>query len=345
MGGAPSDRVRAGEFLDSFSAHIDDGAGSERSLGEAVTTTLLCVDDSKTMRKVLEIAFAGEDYRTLLAESADDALGKLRADRPAVAVVDANLGAQSGYDLCQEIKRQAPGVGVLILSSKQQPYDKARGASVGADDFIDKPFDTQQLIDKVAAVARKATEAPAPAAAAARPMAPAAAPAPAAAAASMAARQRSSTLSYGTQSQVPATAPQAHAPAPAAAHAGISPRTPTFTGAQAQAAVHAPAPVVQAPAPTPEPPPAAPIAPTPVTGTPLHSRPAATPAVAPAPVAAAVAGDGQFAEKLGGLGLSPDQVQAVLALSRDVVEKVVWEVVPVLAETMIKEEIKRLTAE
>jgi CheY-like chemotaxis protein len=273
MGGAASNRVRAGEFLDSFSAHIDDGAGSERSLGEAVTTTLLCVDDSKTMRKVLEIAFAGEDYRTLLAENADDALGKLRADRPSVAVVDANLGAQSGYDLCQEIKRQAPGVGVLILSSKQQPYDKARGASVGADDFIDKPFDTQQLIDKVAAV------------------------------------------------------------------------TPTFTGAQAQAVVHAPAPVVQAPAPTPEPPPAAPIAPTPVTGTPLHSRPAATPAVAPAPVAAAVAGDGQFAEKLGGLGLSPDQVQAVLALSRDVVEKVVWEVVPVLAETMIKEEIKRLTAE
>ena len=86
-----------------------------------MTATLLCVDDSKTMRKVLEITFAGENYRTVLAESSEDALGKLRAEKPAVALVDANLGAQSGYDLCQQIKREAPQVGVIILASKQQP--------------------------------------------------------------------------------------------------------------------------------------------------------------------------------------------------------------------------------
>jgi hypothetical protein len=52
-----------------------------------------------------------------------------------------------------------------------------------------------------------------------------------------------------------------------------------------------------------------------------------------------------MAQKLGGLGLSREQVEGVLALSREVVEQVVWEVVPVLAEQLIKEEIKRLTAE
>ncbi|MCE7893490.1 MAG: response regulator, partial [Sorangiineae bacterium PRO1] len=57
------------------------------------------------------------------------------------------------------------------------------------------------------------------------------------------------------------------------------------------------------------------------------------------------AGNGQFAERLSGLGLSKEQVDGVLALSREVVEQVVWEVVPTLAETMIKEEIRRLTAE
>jgi hypothetical protein len=62
-------------------------------------------------------------------------------------------------------------------------------------------------------------------------------------------------------------------------------------------------------------------------------------------VAVAVAANGQLAAKLQHLGLSEAQVSAVLALSREVVEKVVWEVVPVLAETMIKEEIKRLTSE
>jgi hypothetical protein len=50
-------------------------------------------------------------------------------------------------------------------------------------------------------------------------------------------------------------------------------------------------------------------------------------------------------EKLGQLGLTREQVESVLALSREVVEQVVWEVVPVLAEQLIKEEIKRLTAD
>lgn len=117
-----------------------------------MTTTLLAIDDSKTMRKVLEITFSGDTYQVLVADSAQQALEKLRADKPTLALIDANLGsAGGGYDLCQQIKREAPGVGVLILSSKQQPYDKARGASVGADEFMDKPFDTQQILDKTAA--------------------------------------------------------------------------------------------------------------------------------------------------------------------------------------------------
>jgi hypothetical protein len=66
----------------------------------------------------------------------------------------------------------------------------------------------------------------------------------------------------------------------------------------------------------------------PVIPTPAHAEPSALPA--------------DFAGKLNGLGLSAAQVEAVLALSREVVEQVVWEVVPTLAETIIKEELKRL---
>ena len=69
--------------------------------------------------------------------------------------------------------------------------------------------------------------------------------------------------------------------------------------------------------------------------------------MASAPVAAALAsaGNGQFAERLAGLGLSREQVEGVLALSREIVEQVVWEVVPQLAETLIREEIRRLTSD
>ena len=71
----------------------------------------------------------------------------------------------------------------------------------------------------------------------------------------------------------------------------------------------------------------------------------ASPAVAPAAAAAVSSANGHLAAKLAHLGLTDIQVSAVLALSRDVVEKVVWEVVPVLAETMIREELKRLTSD
>jgi hypothetical protein len=90
-----------------------------------------------------------------------------------------------------------------------------------------------------------------------------------------------------------------------------------------------------APTAVPQPGHIAPAAPTHSPTSPSHS--------AVSPVAAAV--NGHLAGKLGDLGLSPAQVEGVLALSREVVERVVWEVVPQLAETIIKEEIARLTRE
>jgi hypothetical protein len=77
------------------------------------------------------------------------------------------------------------------------------------------------------------------------------------------------------------------------------------------------------------------------------AQPQAVPAAArPAAVAvsaATAAASSQLASKVGEMGLSPAQADAVLALSREVIERIVWEVVPVLAETLIKEEIARLT--
>ncbi|MFZ5897535.1 MAG: response regulator transcription factor [Myxococcota bacterium] len=334
-----------------------------------MTTTLLGVDDSKTMRKVIEITFGGEDFKTVLAENADDAMSKLGAERPSIVLVDAALEGTNGYELCQRIKAAAPSVGVLLLASKQQPYDRNRGTQVGADDFVDKPFDTQQLIDKVSALARKlagagshplastqqglgAAAAPPPASAP-RP-APAQAPAHAPAHAPQAvvsarpasldvsARPRSPTLAYGNVNPMAPAAPGAGPVAPMIPSPAAAPRAPVASPAPpAPPAARPPAPVTAPPpvhaAPTPAPPPPAAPAPAP---------PAAAAAAAPIAAAAAAATNGaDFASKLSSLGLTRDQITGVLALSREVVEKVVWEVVPTLAETLIKEEIKRLTSE
>src|SRR5688572_26876401 len=154
------------------------------------------------MRKVLEITFSGEDFRLITCASADEAMAKL-SERPSVALVDAGLDGTTGYELCKRLKAAQPGLGVVILSNKQQPFDKALGGQVGADDFADKPFDTQQLIDKVAGLAKKlgaGAGTPAPA-----PVAVAPAPAPRAAA---------TTLQYGASPVAPVPAPVVAAPSP-----------------------------------------------------------------------------------------------------------------------------------
>ncbi len=325
--------------------------------------TLLAVDDSATMRKVLEITFGGEDFRVLTAEGSQRALAQM-SEEPVAVVIDTSLPDDDPYGLVQQIRSRDPRVAIVLLGSRYTPCDAARGKESGADDSIDKPFDTQQLIDRVkkAIVAREAAGGPAvhaappapaqapvfqppvhsppPAAAppfsasprppVAAPAAPSAAPRP-----GFQAPQRSQTLSFeGRQA--------AASPPPPAVVPGVPPMASPIsrTAPSGMPVVQSPPAQTQAtrgPATAPTNVPGRLSPPTAPSIQPLNAAPPA----AAAPVAAAV--NGHLAGKLGDLGLSPAQVDAVLALSREVVERVVWEVVPQLAETIIKEEIARLT--
>jgi len=332
-----------------------------------VPTTLLAIDDSVTMRKVLEMTFAGEDFRVVTAESADAAFAKLRSERPSIILCDITLEGAGGYAVCAKIKSENPTVAVLLMASKQQPYDAHKGQSARADDFIEKPFDTQQLIDKV----RRLSSRPVETGPAARPAAPTHAPmsmgpatqpgvapvgggpgrpppAPAVPSrapglggpppgpqnrpvpAGVASGVGRGTLAYGAYAMQNPTAP-APPQAPAAPAASANP----FAGARQPAAQAPPSPPATMAAP------AAPHGTSPGVASPAGAGGVATSAA----VAAASASNGQLAAKLQHLGLTDAQVSAVLSLSREVIEKVVWEVVPVLAETMIREELKRLTSE
>jgi DNA-binding response OmpR family regulator len=279
-----------------------------------VASTILAVDDSVTMRKVLEITFVGPEFRCVTVNGPDAALDKLKTEKPALVIADVTLEGRNGYELCKAIKQASPTTPVLILSSKQNPYDAAKGSAAQADDHMDKPYDTQQMIDKV----RKLLSAPAQAPKAAA-VAPAVAPVAAAAAgqqvqpvktpvaagasaATAAAPQRAKTLLYNPGQNAPTLAAPAK-PEPAAAAAKPAVATPTPAG-----------------------------------GIPM--QPKAAPGVSSA---AAAAVNGQITARLEELGLTATQIEGVLALSRDVIERVVWEVVPVMAETIIREEIARLT--
>lgn len=329
---------------------------------------ILVVDDSATMRKIMEMTFAGENAQVVTLDNGDAAAAKAEEVRPDVVLAD--LSAKTdGYAVAHAIKTRPSlaNVAIIALSSQHTPYDASKGQAAGIDDNVVKPFDTQAVIDKVqavlgrprvmpqgaAAAPRAASPSTAPAAGmipppVARPPAPVAPVAPAAAAAT--GRDLKRTMAFGTPLMpVPnPVGPVQHAPA---AHAAPAP-------APAPAPIAAPAPVAPVAAAIPAPKPTLEVVeePVPLT-TPARVAPAPAPMAAPAPVAApapapapavaaaATAAMGTLAQKLGGLGLSQAQVEGVLALSREVVEQVVWEVVPDLAETIIREEIRRLTAE
>lgn len=295
-----------------------------------MSVTLLGVDDSATMRKVLEISFAGEGYKVITADSANAAVGKL-AEKPSVVVLDVSLPDQNGYEACKTIKSKSPGVIVLLMSSKQVPFDAGKGSASGADDHIDKPFDTQSLIDRVnKLLAAKPAQQPV-----AQPPQPVAPPTPVAVA-----TPKPQPVPPAPQPAKPVTPTPAVQPTPATPRpvpGGVATPAPTpvrvaTTQAFEEKAVPAPAPTPARPVASPQPPVAA-------------AKPATPPVAAPAPTPVAAAISGEMSAKLATLGLSPEQVEAVLALSREVVERVVWEVVPPLAEALIKEEIKRLTNE
>ena len=309
--------------------------------------TLLAVDDSATMRKVLEITFGGEDFRVLLADGSQRALAQL-SEEPVAVVIDTSLEGDDPYALVREVRSRDARVAIVLLASRYNPYDAARGKSAGVDDSIDKPFDTQALIDKVKK-AILARESPEPAAAAFAPIElqpPPAAQAPAVIApfasaprppAGPGARlaltpQRSHTLSFEGGPAAPYPPPPAALPAmaPPIVHPPIARTAPSGVPVIQQPSVARPPPV-----------------PAPTSQTPTRASPAAAAHVpaphGPAASAAAASVNGHLAGKLGDLGLTPAQVDAVLSLSREVVERVVWEVVPQLAEAIIKEELVRLT--
>jgi CheY-like chemotaxis protein len=339
-----------------------------------VPKTLLVVDDSATMRKVLEITFSGDEFRVITADGSAAALGRLGED-PRVVLIDTALGADDGYALCREIRRRDPSATIVLLASRHNPYDAAQGRDAGADDFMDKPFDTQQMLDKVrkAIQAREAGAAAASIAPPQTPLSPAtpqtaiqrpqftpsvAAQRPPAPSIVAPDRARARTLMFGDRgqpvdmadSESMLAAPKDATPPP------VQPATLTsgLAGqAKPSAAIYPPLrsqPVVSR-KPEPPAPPAQTTPPTPVVLTPVSIAPVAQAAPAAAPDVKAPSSvlsasvNGQLAGKLGELGLSPQQADAVMALSREVVEKVVWEVVPQLAEMLIKEEIARLTKE
>ena len=117
----------------------------------AVPTRILVIDDSNTIRRSAEIFLKQGGHEVALAEDGFDALAKLGDFHPDLVFCDILMPRLDGYQTCAIIKRnpQFSGVPVIMLSSKDGLFDKARGRMVGSQDYLTKPFTKDQLLQAV----------------------------------------------------------------------------------------------------------------------------------------------------------------------------------------------------
>ena len=112
---------------------------------------ILVVDDSNTIRRSAEIFLKAGQHDVMLAEDGFDALSKVSDYQPDLVFCDILMPRLDGYQTCAIIKRNTKfaNVPVIMLSSKDGVFDKARGRMVGAQDYLTKPFTKEQLLQAV----------------------------------------------------------------------------------------------------------------------------------------------------------------------------------------------------
>jgi len=120
-------------------------------ISDAVAAKVLVIDDSNTIRRSAEIFLKQAGHEVVLAEDGFDALAKLSDYQPDLVFCDILMPRLDGYQTCAIIKRnpQFAQVPVIMLSSKDGLFDKARGRMVGSQDYLTKPFTKEQLLQAV----------------------------------------------------------------------------------------------------------------------------------------------------------------------------------------------------
>lgn len=117
----------------------------------ATGTKVLVIDDSNTIRRSAEIFLKQGGHEVVLAEDGFDALSKVNDHQPELIFCDILMPRLDGYQTCAIIKRNPKfaNVPVIMLSSKDGLFDKARGRMVGSEDYLTKPFTKDQLLQAV----------------------------------------------------------------------------------------------------------------------------------------------------------------------------------------------------
>ena len=117
---------------------------------------VLVVEDEASIREMVALNLKMAGWEAIEAPSAERALELMHEEKPCdAALLDIMLPGMDGLSLCETIRRDDSDIGIIIVSAKGQESDKIRGLSIGADDYITKPFSVSELIARLEALTRR----------------------------------------------------------------------------------------------------------------------------------------------------------------------------------------------
>jgi len=121
--------------------------------------TILVMDDDPVIQKLLTVNFEMEGYRVVTAGDGVEGLERVKEHQPDIVLVDIMMPRMDGFEVLHRLKDDpaTASIPVVVLSAKAQATDIQTGVEAGADDYITKPFDPLELLDKVTALIKPAT--------------------------------------------------------------------------------------------------------------------------------------------------------------------------------------------
>lgn len=117
---------------------------------------ILIVDDDENIAELISLYLVKECFDTEIVSNGEEAIKVFKQYQPHLVLLDIMLPGMDGYDVCREIRKDSQ-VPIIMLSAKGEVFDKVLGLKIGADDYMVKPFDSNELVARVQAILRRVT--------------------------------------------------------------------------------------------------------------------------------------------------------------------------------------------
>ena len=121
---------------------------------------VLIVDDDNNIAELISLYFTKECFETMIVNDGESVMRAYESFMPNLILLDLMLPGMDGYQVCREVRAKY-SVPIIMLSAKGEVFDKVLGLELGADDYIEKPFDSKELVARAKAVLRRYKPAPA----------------------------------------------------------------------------------------------------------------------------------------------------------------------------------------